>query len=137
MITRRAALAALVLSLGGCVHYPSVVDVGGVRIRTEAGRAVPEGDRALVFFEVVSTGKFGDVVLGVTTPVASQAQLVDAAGTPVTKFEVPGATTVKFTPDGLHVVLTGLQRRLIPRETFIVTLQFDKSGGIGIVTVVE
>ena len=103
----------------------------------EAGRAVPEGDRALVFFEVVSTGKFGDVVLGVTTPVASQAQLVDAAGTPVTKFEVPGATTVKFTPDGLHVVLTGLQRRLIPRETFIVTLQFDKSGGIGIVTVVE
>lgn len=137
MITRRAALAALVLSLGGCVHYPTVVDVGGVRIRTEAGRAVPEGDRALVFFEVVSTGKFGDVVLGVTTPVASQAQLVDAAGTPVTKFEVPGATTVKFTPDGLHVVLTGLQRRLIPRETFIVTLQFDKSGGIGIVTVVE
>jgi copper(I)-binding protein len=137
VITRRAALAALVLSLGGCVHYPSVVDVGGVRIRTEAGRAVPEGDRALVFFEVVSTGKFGDVVLGVTTPVASQAQLVDAAGTPVTKFEVPGATTVKFTPDGLHVVLTGLQRRLIPRETFIVTLQFDKSGGIGIVTVVE
>ena len=137
MITRRAALAALVLSLGGCVHYPSVVDVGGVRIRTEAGRAVPEGDRALVFFEVVSTGKFGDVVLGVTTPVASQAELVDAAGTPVTKFEVPGATTVKFTPDGLHVVLTGLQRRLIPRETFIVTLQFDKSGGIGIVTVVE
>ena len=137
MITRRAALAALVLSLGGCVHYPSVVDVGGVRIRTEAGRAVPEGDRALVFFEVVSTGKFGDVVLGVTTPVASQAELDDAAGTPVTKFEVPGATTVKFTPDGLHVVLTGLQRRLIPRETFIVTLQFDKSGGIGIVTVVE
>ena len=137
MITRRAALAALILSVGGCVHYPSVVDVGGVRIRTEAGRAVPEGDRARVFFEVVSTGKFGDVVLGVTTPVARQAQLVDTAGAPVPKLEIPGAATVKFTPDGTHVVLTGLQRPLVPRETFIVTLQFDKSGGIGVVTVVE
>lgn len=137
MISRRAALAALVLSLGGCVHYPTVVDVGGVRIRTEAGRAVLEGDRARVFFEIVSTGKFGDVILGVTAPVARQAQLVDAAGAPVPKFEVPGAATVKFTPDGPHVVLTGLLRPLIPRETFIVTLQFDKSGGIGIVTVVE
>jgi copper(I)-binding protein len=137
VITRRAALAALVLSLSGCVHYPTVVDVGGVRIRTEAGRAVLEGDRARVFFEVVSTGKFGDVILGVTTPVAGRAQLVDAAGAAVPKFEIPGASTVKFTPDGPHVVLTGLQRPLVPRETFIVTLQFDKSSGIGIVTVVE
>ena len=136
-MNRRAALAALVLSLSGCVHYPTVVDVGGVRMRTEAGRAVLEGDRARVFFEVVSTGKFGDVILGVTTPVAGRAQLVDAAGAALPKFEIPGATTVKFTPDGPHVVLTGLQRPLVPRETFIVTLQFDKSSGIGIVTVVE
>jgi copper(I)-binding protein len=137
VITRRAALAALVLLLGGCVHYPSVVDVGGVRIRTEAGRAVLAGDRANVFFEVVSTGKFGDGIVGVTTPVAKEAQLVDAAGAPLPRLEIPGATTVKFTADGPHVILTGLQRPLTPRETFIVTLQFEKSAGIGVVTVVE
>jgi copper(I)-binding protein len=137
VITRRAALAALVLLLGGCVHYPSVVDVGGVRIRTEAGRAVIAGDRANVSFEVDSTGKFGDVIVGVTTPVASQAQLVDATGAPLPRLEIPGATTVKLTAEGPHVVLTGLQRPLVPRETFIVTLQFEKSGGIGVVTVVE
>ena len=137
MIRRRAALAALVLLLPGCVRYPSVMDVGGVRLRTEHGRAVREGDRVRVFFDVLSTGKYGDVITGVAAPVAKQAQLVDAPGAPLARFEIPGATTVKFTPAGPHVVLTGLPRPLTPRETFILTLQFDKSGGVGVVTVVE
>jgi copper(I)-binding protein len=137
VIARRAALAALVLLAAGCVYYPTVVDIGGVRIRTEAGRAVRDGDRAQVYFEVVSTGKFGDVIVGVATPAAKQARLVDAAGAPLTRLEVPGATTVKFTADGPHIVLTDLQRPLTPRETFIVTLQFDKSGGVGVVAAVE
>ena len=137
MITRRAALAALGLGLAGCVHYPSVVDVGGTRIRTENGRAARHGDRLAVFFDVVSTGKFGDIITGVSAPVATQAQLVDAPGAALMRLEIPGATTVKFTAEGPHVVLTGLQRPLTPRETFVLTLQFEKSGGIGVVTVVE
>jgi len=137
VITRRAALAALGLGLAGCVHYPSVVDVGGTRIRTENGRAARHGDRLAVFFDVVSTGKFGDIITGVSAPVAAQAQLVDAPGAALMRLEIPGATTVKFTAEGPHVVLTGLQRPLTPRETFVLTLQFEKSGGIGVVTVVE
>jgi copper(I)-binding protein len=136
VITRRAALAALMLVATGCVHYPSVMDVGGVRLRTENGRAVREGDRARVVFDVVSTGKYGDVITGVFAPVAKEAQLVDATGAPLARYEVPGAATVKFIPDGPHVILTGL-RPLTPRETFILTLQFERSGGIGVVTVVE
>jgi copper(I)-binding protein len=134
---RRAALAALVLLASGCVHYPTVVDVGGTNIRTANGRAVRQDGRALVSFEVISTGKFGDVITGVTTPVAKQAQLVNGTGGPLARLEIPGATTVKFTADGPHAVLTDLQRPLTPGETFIVTLTFEKSGGIGIVTVVE
>jgi len=124
VITRRAALAALGLGLAGCVHYPSVVDVGGTRIRTENGRAARHGDRLAVFFDVVSTGKFGDIITGVSAPVAAQAQLVDAPGAALMRLEIPGATTVKFTAEGPHVVLTGLQRPLTPRETFVLTLQF-------------
>jgi len=136
VITRRAALAALIFSAAGCVYYPTVVDIGGVRLRTENGRAVRDGDRARVLFDVVSTGKYGDVITAVSTPAAKQAQLVDAAGAPLDRFEVPGAATVKFIPEGPHVLLTGLGP-LTPRETFIVTLQFERSGGIGVVTVVE
>ena len=137
MTPRRAALAALLLLLAGCVRYPTVADVGGTNIRTANGRAVRQEARALVYFELNSTGKFGDAITSVTTPVAKQAQLVDATGTPLPRLEVPGATTAKFTSDGPHIVLADLQRPLTPGETFIVTLQFEKSGGIGIVTVVE
>ena len=133
---RRAALVALVGLLSGCVYYPTVMDAGGTRIRTEKGRAVLDGSSARVYFDVNSTGKYGDVIVGVVAPVAKQAQVVDGAS-PVARMEIPGAATVKFAPDGPHVRLADLQRPLSKGETFIVTLQFEKSGGIGVVTVVE
>jgi copper(I)-binding protein len=98
---------------------------------------VLDGSGARVYFDVNSTGKYGDFIVGVlAAPVAKQAQLVDGT-IPVPRLEIPGATTVKFVPDGPHVVLSDLPRSLTKGETFIVTLQFEKSGGIGIVTVVE
>jgi hypothetical protein len=135
-MARRAALAALALLLAGCVYYPTIMDAGGTRIRTENGRAVREGAGAHVYFDVNSTGKYGDTIVGVVAPVAKQAQVVDGT-IPVPRLEIPGATTVKFAPGGPHVVLADLQRPLTKGETFIVTLQFEKSGGIGVVTVVE
>lgn len=137
MIPGRAAVAAGALLLAGCVHYPSVADVGGTNLRTANGRAVRQEGRAVVSFEVISTGKFGDVITALSTPVARRAQLVDGAGSPLARLEVPGATTVKFTADGPHAVLTELQRPLTSGDTFILTLVFEKSGGIGVVTLVE
>ena len=134
---RGAALAALALLLGGCVHYPTVEDIGGVRIRTENGKAVRQGEGVAVYFDVISTGKFGDTIGSVAAPVARQARLVDAGGAALTGLEVPGATTMKFGADGPHIVLDELTRPLTPGETIIVTLLFQKSGGIGIVTLVE
>jgi copper(I)-binding protein len=133
----RAVLVALLVLLAGCVHYPTVVGIGGVNVRGENGRAVREGDRLLVYFDVVSTGKFGDVITAVSAPVARRALLVDATGAALARFEIPGTTTVKLAPAGPHVVLTDFARPLIPRETFIVTLILEKSGGLGVVTVVE
>jgi copper(I)-binding protein len=134
VILRRAALVALGVLLGGCVHYPTVMDVGGVRIRTENGRAVRQGAALVVTFDVASTGKYGDVIVGVTTPVAREARLVNGTGAPVGRLAIPGAETVKFTPEGPHVVLGALERPVEQGETFIVTLLFEKSGGIGVVT---
>ena len=106
VMRRRAALAALALLLGGCVHYPTVEDIGGVRIRTENGKAVRQGDGVVVYFDVVSTGKFGDIDRqrrrpggprrpGSSTPAARRSP----------QLEVPGATTMKFAADGPHIVL--------------------------------
>jgi copper(I)-binding protein len=135
-MVRRAALAALTLLLAGCVYYPTIMDAGGTRIRPEKGRAVLDGAGARVYFDLNSTGKYGDVILSVVSPVAKQAQVVNGAA-PVTRMEIPGTSTVKFAPDGPHVVLSDLLRPLAKGETFIVTLEFEKSGGIGVVTVVE
>jgi len=137
VIPGRAAVAAVCLLLAGCVHYPTVADVGGTNLRTANGRAVRQEGRTLVSFEVISTGKYGDVITALSTPVARQAQLVDGAGSPLARLEVPGATTMKFTADGPHAVLTELERPLTAGETFILTLLFEKSGGIGVVTLVE
>jgi copper(I)-binding protein len=134
---RAAAAVALLVLLGGCVRYPTVVDIGGVNVRGQNGRAVRDGDRLRVYFDLVSTGKFGDAITAVSAPVARRAQLVDATGGVLTRFEIPGTATVKLAPEGPHVVLTDFARPLIPRETFIVTLVLEKSGGLGVVTVVE
>jgi copper(I)-binding protein len=134
---RAAALAVVLLLAAGCVNYPTVMDAGGTRLRPEKGRAVRTADSAVVYFDIKSTGKYGDVITAVYTPVAKQAALVDAAGDPLTRLEVPGSTTMSFKPEGPHVVLKELTRSLTPGETIIVTLIFEKSGGIGVITTVE
>ena len=135
------ALAALALggalACGGCVHYPTVLEAGGVMIRPDKGRAVREGAGAVVYFDLKSTGKYGDVITAVHTPVARQAQLVSARGEPLRSVEVPGATVMSFTPEGPHVVLNELTRVLVPGDTIIVTLVLGKVGGLGVIAVVE
>jgi copper(I)-binding protein len=134
---RAAALAVVLLLTAGCVNYPTVMEAGGTRLRPDKGRAVRKADTAVVYFEIKSTGKYGDVITAVYSPVAKQAALVDADGDRLTRVEVPGSTTMSFTPTGPHVVLSELTRSLTPGETFIVTLIFEKSGGIGVITTVE
>ena len=134
---RAAALAVALLLIAGCVNYPTVMDVGGPRLRPDKGRAVRQGSGAVVYFDLKSSGKYGDVITGVHTPVARQAQLVDARGAPLSRVEVPGASVTRFTAKGPHVVLTDLTRPLVLGDTIIVTLVLEKMGGLGVIATVE
>ena len=91
-MTRRAALAALLLLAAGCVHYPTVMETGGVRIRTENGRAVRQGGDLVVTFDVVSSGKYGDTITGVVAPLAKQAVLVRGGGGALSRLEIADKT---------------------------------------------
>jgi copper(I)-binding protein len=143
----RAALVSLGLLLlpgggifvGGCTYYPTVLDAGGVRLRPTQARAVraKEGGDALVYFLVHSTGKYGDVLKGVDAPVAQKAELRSVRGWALRSVDIPGRSVVKFHEGGPRVVLTGLTRPLTPGEVFVMTLHFEKSGALGLVTVVE
>jgi copper(I)-binding protein len=137
----RAATVGLGLLLlaGGCTYYPTVLDTGGVRLQPAQARAIraKEGGDALVYFLVHSTGKYGDVLTGADAPVAQKAEVRSARGWALRRVDIPGESVVKFHEGGPRVVLTGLTRPLTPGETFIITLHFEKSGPLGLVTVVE
>jgi len=136
---RRLALLGIALLVGGCVYYPTIPDIGGIRIRPVNSRAVIQPEGVLITMELENTGGYGDTLLGITSEVAKSATLMNVA--PVTdkagRLEVPPATTVVLKVEGAHILLTDLARPLIPGETFILTLVFERVGRIGAITRVE
>ncbi len=133
-----SAVQALVLVvLAGCVYYPTVTDVGGIRIQPANGRVVRQGADAEFFADIDSTGKYDDAITRVETPIAKQAQIVDRDGAAISRLAVPGTTLVRLQPGAPHVRLSGLTRELKPGEVVIVTLFFEKTGAIGVIAPVE
>jgi copper(I)-binding protein len=130
-------LALASLLAGGCTYYPTVQDMGGVRLRPEQGRAVRAGQEAAVYFVLNSTGKYGDVLKAAEFPLARKAELRGPGGSRVSEIDVPGATVMAFPPGGPHIVLSDFTRPLEAGESIIVTLHFEKSGPLGLITVVE
>ncbi len=131
------ALAAVMAAAGGCVYNPAVTDTGGVRLQPQKGRVVSQPGGAEFYVDLASTGKYGDVLTSAGSSVAEAARIVGPTGSPVRALEIPGETVVRFAPGSYRVVLSGLKRALRPGESIIVTLYFEKSGGIGVVSVVE
>jgi len=137
---RRLAPAVLLLALvlGSCTYYPTVADLGGIRIRPQNGRAVRQPTGLALFMDLESSGRYGDAVVGVLAPgVAKSAVIIGPAGQPVTRLEVPGTTLVRLYPAGPHIVLNDLTRPVAPGEVVLVTLVFEKVGNIGAIARVE
>jgi copper(I)-binding protein len=133
----RGAGLALVLLLAACVYYPTVADVGGVRLMPERGRVVRNGAGALFFVDITVTGMFEDVLVRVETPIAKRAQILDPNGEPLERLLVPGTSLVRLHAGGERVKLSELTRELKTGEVVIVTLFFEKSGALGVVSSVE
>jgi len=136
-VVRTTASLVFLLLVGGCVYYPSVEDVGGVRLLPEHGRVVRNGDGALFFVDINSTGMFEDALVRIETSIAKRAQLLTQTGEPLTRLSVPGTSLVRLHPGGERVALSELTRELKTGEVVIVTLFFEKSGALGVVSPVE
>jgi len=134
---RAAVLLAAGLLVGGCVYYPTVEDVGGVRLLPEHGRVVRNGEGALFFVDINSTGMFEDALLRVETPIAKRAQLLTQTGELLPRLAVPGTSLVRLHPGGERVALSELTRELQAGEVVLVTLLSEQSGALRVVSPVE
>ncbi|HYE91253.1 MAG TPA: copper chaperone PCu(A)C [Terriglobales bacterium] len=125
----RGALVLVALVLASCTYYPTIDDIGGIRIRPQNGRAVRQPTGLAVYMDLDSTGKYGDALIGASSEISRTAALVGA-----TRVEVPGATLVRLMPQGTHIALGELTRAVVPGETVIVTVVFERLGRIGVPT---
>jgi len=80
---------------------------------------------------------FEDALVRVETPIAKRTQLLAQTGEPLTRLLVPGTSLVRLHPGGDRVALSELTRELKVGEVVIVTLFFEKSGALGVVSSVE
>jgi copper(I)-binding protein len=134
---RVAPLALVLLLLGGCTYYPTVDDTGSPRMEPKNGRVVRTGTGAVCYFELESTGKFGDLLVSAESAAARRVAIVSADGATVSGIAIPGMSRLDFRPDGLRITLSDLTQPLTPGDGVIVVLVFAKSGRIGVVSRVE
>ena len=134
---RAAPLVLILLLLAGCTYYPTVADTGSPRLEPKNGRLVRTAGGAVCYFELESTGKFGDLLVSAESAAARRVAIVSANGAPVSSIAVAGQSRLDFRPDGPRITLSELTQPLTPGDGVIVTLVFAKSGRIGVVSRVE
>ena len=130
-------VVALGLLLAGCVYYPTVGDIAGAHLAPERGRVVRNGDGALFFVDITNTGISEDFLVRVELPVAKRAQILGATGEAVVKLTVPATSMLSLRADRERIVLSELTRELKAGEVVIVTLFFERTGALGVVSSVE
>ena len=139
MLSRRCAgilLASLTASLGLLVGGPASaanigISVDGVWCRVSEYRA----HTAFVYMTLTVRGEPTDKLIGASTPLASTTEMV----APIThkrhehletvaEIELDAHAPTVLQPQGQHFILKGVHHKLLPGQSFIMTLDFAKTG---------
>ena len=122
------ARPAAVGSMSGTSDMQGMSDMSGMS---------DSGTNSAAYFVIVNAGSEADTLLGVSSEVASQAEMHEtriendvAKMVPVSRVDVPARGRVEFKPGGYHVMLIGLNQDLKEGNTIKLTFQFEKSGTI-------
>jgi len=98
-------------------------------------RATPPGSDVAAVYVTLVGGKTADRLVGGSTTRASMTHLhsmEDSGGMarmrPVDGLDVPAGKSVALAPQGLHLMLMGLDKPLVAGEHFPLTLHFEKGG---------
>jgi periplasmic copper chaperone A len=134
-----AATAALILaSLALLVSTANASDimVSNAFARASAFSGAKSG---VIYFTIMNHGAAADRLLAMETPVASHAGLHDTVQEngvsrmqALPGLDLPPGASAELTPNGKHVMLTGLKAPLKKGESIKLTLIFEKAGKIDI-----
>jgi periplasmic copper chaperone A len=110
-----------------------------------ARATAPQQQNGAAYLTIIHHGSTADRVVGVQSPVAERVELhthdVDSAGVmrmrEVEAVDVPAGETTALRPGHLHVMLIGLEQRLVEGERFPLTLVFEQVGTVEVEVLVE
>lgn len=102
-------------------------------------RAVPGSDVAAAYLTLHNNSTQALVITRVRSPVARQAMIhesrvVGGRSTmrPREPLRVAAGETVRFAPDGLHIMLTGLKSKLTPGEQVPLVLELEGGTSVAV-----
>ena len=139
-------LLAAVLSLSGGAAAAETYTVGSIEIGAPWARATPKGASVGgAYMTITNKGTEADRLIGVSSPVANQAEVHQMAMDkgvmsmrPVKGgLEIKPGQTVVLNPESLHLMLIGLKQPLAQGERLKATLEFAKAGKLDLEYVVE
>lgn len=122
--------------LGSVVFLGAAVNAGpaanGVEVRDAYARAVPPGQsNSAMFMQLTNDSGTDRALVGAESPVCKAAELhthIHQGGMMmmrrIDRIDLPAGKTVALQPGGLHVMLIGLKRLLVPGESVDLTLIF-------------
>lgn len=110
-----------------------------------ARATAPQAQNGGAYLTITNEGSTPDRLVAAESPVASRVELhthdVDSAGVmrmrQVEAIDVPAGEATALRPGGLHVMLIGLENRLVEGETFPLTLVFEAAGAVELEVQVE
>lgn len=99
-----------------------------------------KGATVRVFMKIKNLGSAPERLVGASTPAAAKAELQEPAGTsskPVAAVAIGPGKDTELTGNGVHLVLTGVKKRLDAYDSFKLTLVFEKAGRMVVDVAVE
>jgi copper(I)-binding protein len=118
-------------------HAPATAAPSGISVQ-EAWARAPAGKAATsAAYMTVHTSGAADQLVGVSTPVASKAELHETTKEdgvmkmrPVTSIAIAPGKPAMLAPGGLHVMLMGLTQPLHVGDSFPLTLRFARAAPV-------
>lgn len=120
--------------------------LGNLQIQNPYARAtVPNQPSGAAYLGIENTGKDGDRLIGISSPIAKTVQIhtMSMDGNVMKMREVPNidiapSAAITMKPgSGYHIMLIGLNGQLKAGDKFPLTLKFEKSGKIDVSVMVE